>query len=289
MDRHNNHPTLANPATDLPANAQVPLNHCSLPASIIGSLVFQQHPVALQIDGVHELHKRLFTELDCISEQKQRALYFMDYMSVQFRLHHPEDTGLDMEAEKGRQRDKADYLRLLRGWLFDPNGREAAVMKSWVESRFGLLARYHNGLLYKDFKSEATSEKYAAYLQSRAQGLYATNALESQLDLVYSYCQFELARTYQQDQHLHLFRGINRLHEYEVLQRTDKFHAVLLLNNLNSFTRNRERADEFGDQILEIDACWQKVLFYSDLLPGLFIGEEEVIVIGGVHEVAISR
>ena len=264
------------------------MNHCNLPASIIGSLSFQHDPRPIYIDGVHELHRQLFTALDRIAEQIQRALYFMDYITVQFRFEHPEDTGLDTHSREMR-RDKADYLRLLRGWLFDPNGQEAAVMKSWVESRFGLLTRFHKGPLYKDLESGTTSSHYDAYLQSRTRGLYATNALESQMDLLYSYCQYELARTYQPTQLLHLYRGIGRLQEYEILQQTDRQHAILLLNNLNSFSRNRERADEFGEHILEVDACWQKILFYSGLLPGFLIGEEEVILIGGVYDVTITH
>ncbi len=264
------------------------MNRCNLPASIIGSLAFQRDPGPIYIDGVHELHRQLFTELDAIAEHERRAAYFMDYMTVQFRFEHPEDTGLDPRSS-GIRRDKADYLRLLRGWLFDPDGQEAAVMKSWVESRFGLLARFHKGPLYKDLESDTTSSHYAAYHRSRTRGLYATNALESQMDLLYSYCQYELARSYQPKQRMHLYRGIDRLRAYEILQQTDRHHASLLLNNLNSFTRNRERADEFGEQILEVDACWQKILFYSGLLPGFLVGEEEVILIGGIYDVTIAH
>jgi len=288
MDKHNKRRRQPTLVATLPPNAQVPINHCNLPASIIGSLSFQHDPEPIYIDGVSELHHRFFTELDGIAEPEQRAFHFMDYMTVRFRFKHPEDTGLDPHSS-GIRRDKADYLRLLRGWLFDPNGQEAAVMKSWVESRFGLSSRFHKGPLYKDLESDTTSSHYAAYLRSRTRGLYATNALESQMDLLYSYCQYELARTYEPTRLLHLYRGIDRLREYEVLQQTDRQHATVLLNNLNSFTRNRDRADEFGDHILEVDACWQKILFYSGLLPGFLFGEEEVILIGGVYAVTITR
>ena len=62
----------------------------------------------------------------------------------------------------------------------------------------------------------------------------------------------------------------------------------MLLNNLSSFTSNRERADEFGDYVLEVRVPWQKIMFYSDLLPGKLKGEEEVVVIGGVYDVVIG-
>jgi NAD+--dinitrogen-reductase ADP-D-ribosyltransferase len=269
----------------LPEDAQQTLNHCNLPAALLGSLQFQYHPTSLLLDGVHELHAPLFTRLDTLDEASQRAHYFMDYMVVQFRLHQLEDAGL--EQGKDGKRSKADYLRLLRGWLFDPNGREAAVLKGWVESRFGLLARFHHGPL-TNAADNSDDRNYQAYIRLRAQGLLGTNALEAQLDLLYSYCQYELARQYGPPQKIVLYRGIHHLNEYEVLKQVDKHHAVILLNNLNSFSAKRERADEFGDQVLEVEIPWQKVLYSSSLLPGVLEGEDEHLVIGGVYLVHIS-
>lgn len=289
MYKHKNRENSATQAASLPKTARLPINRCNVPAVILGSLIFQRNPVPIYIDGVHELHKHLFSALDNYSSREQRAEYFMNYLAVQFRFEHPEDTGLDMDSSKTGKRHKADYLRTLRGWLFDPNGQEAAVMKSWVESRFGLLTRYHNGPLYASSGNNAKTHRYNDFLESRARGLYATNALESQLDLLYSYCQYELARTCSPDLQARLYRGVNRPYEYEVLEQRARNHAVFLLNNLNSFTRNRDRAGEFGDYILEVSACWQKIVFYSDLLPGHLLGEEEVLLIGGVYEVDISR
>lgn len=281
---------ISNRVFALPAAAQQTLNHCNLPAALLGSLPFQHHPTSLFIDGVHELHAPLFATLDNIDEASQRARYFMDYMVVQFRLHLLEDAGL----EEGRddKRSKANYLRLLRGWLFDPNGREAAVLKGWVESRFGLLAQFHQGPLQardnnRD-KNDDSHENYQSYQQRRSQGLFATNALEAQLDLLYSYCQYELARQYAAQEKIILYRGIHQLDEYHVLKQIDKHHAVILLNNLNSFSARRERADEFGDQVLEADIPWQKILYVSSLLPGVLEGEDEHLVIGGVYLVHIS-
>jgi NAD+--dinitrogen-reductase ADP-D-ribosyltransferase len=62
----------------------------------------------------------------------------------------------------------------------------------------------------------------------------------------------------------------------------------VLLNNLNSFTQSRERADEFGDYILSVEVPLPKVLFYNRLLPGMLKGEDELVVIGGVYEVRIG-
>ena len=263
----------------LPNYAYLPINRCNLPPVILGSLSFQQHPTHLYIDGVNELHKCLFNALAQLAEHQQRAEYFMDYMTVHFRMHKLEEAGLG-EDEK-QKRSKADYLRILRGWLFNADNREAAVLKSWVESRFGLLTRYHKGDL-----DDYSGENYQIYLHERSQGLYATNALEAQIDLLYSYCQYELALTYD-DHPLTLYRGVNRIDSFEIIERQNKKQAIVLMNNINSFTSNRERADEFGDYILEVEIPWQKILFYSNLLPGMFKGEEEVLVLGGVYRVGV--
>lgn len=61
----------------------------------------------------------------------------------------------------------------------------------------------------------------------------------------------------------------------------------MLLNNLSSFTRTRDRATEFGDYILEAEIPVQKIFFHSELLPGVLKGEDECLVIGGVYEVEI--
>jgi len=263
--------------TTLPSYACLPVNRCNLPPQILGSLTFQRHPVFLEIDGVKILHKRLFAMLEELDDQSQRARRFMDYMVVQFRLHHLEEAGLEPDEQRG----KADYLRLLRGWMFNPDGREAAVIKGWVESRFGLLPRYHNGKLH-----HPEDQTYLCYLAARAEGLYGANALEAQLDLLYSYCQYELSKRYQPHQRLTLFRGVNRLEDYDLLTQEKTQQTVVLLNNINACTSCRERADEFGDLVMEVPAPWQKILFYSHLLPH-HVGEDEFLLIGGAYEVKL--
>ena len=69
--------------------------------------------------------------------------------------------------------------------------------------------------------------------------MYNTSALFDQLDLLYSYCQYELARRYPHDSHLLLYRGTNRLAAMEVVATDDPRHPVLLLNNINSFSGSR--------------------------------------------------
>jgi NAD+--dinitrogen-reductase ADP-D-ribosyltransferase len=279
MDEHRQ---TEHPASCLPSYARLPFNHCNLPPFILGSLTFQQHPVPLHLDAVEELHTELLRSLDAIDDSAQRSENFQDYMRSCFLLDHLDEAGFDPDCRR-RRRNKADYLRMLRGWLFDSDGMEAAVLKSWVESRFGLLPRNHRGPL-----GDFSSMNYLNYLIARARGLYNTNALEAQLDLLYTYCQYEIRRQYPAQQHIRLYRGINQINEHEVLEQTDKHTYVLILNNLNSFTSNRERADEFGDFIMETEIPLVKLLYIPELLPKTLRGEDEYLVIGGLYQVRLS-
>lgn len=288
MQEYDNLPTLCR-ATDktpnsvptrvptLPRDARLSINRCNLPAEILGGLAYQLHPAPLELDGVATLHRDLFQRLDAIPDASRRSEIFQDYITVHFRLEHLDEAGLSGRSKK---RANANYARMIRGWNFDADSREGAVMKGWVESRFGLLPRYHCEPL-----RNPSDTAYRRYIEMRTQGLYGTNALEAQLDLVYAYCQYEFARQQADITHLTLYRGINRLGEHERLADGADKRPILLLNNLNSFTRNRERAGEFGDYILAVQAPVPKILFHCQLLPGILKGEDEFLLIGGVYEV----
>ncbi|MET0065364.1 MAG: NAD(+)--dinitrogen-reductase ADP-D-ribosyltransferase [Candidatus Thiodiazotropha sp.] len=267
-------------AASLPSYARLSINRCNLPSVILGSLTYQYHPVSLEIDGVKQLHRELFSTLVDIDNAQTRADNFHDYMRSGFLLDHLDEAGFSRNS-RCIKRDKADYLRVLRGWMFDADSKEAAVLKSWVESRFGLRPRNHHGPL-----GDESSEQYQRYQYDRARGLYNTNALEAQLDLLYTYCQYEAARRFP-DQVI-LFRGTNQVREYEVLDRPEKRRYIMILNNLNSFSCDRTRADEFGDYILEVRVPIAKLLYFPDLLPGTLKGESEYLVIGGVYDVSVS-
>jgi len=267
-------------SASLPAAARLPINRCNLPAAILGSLTFQRHPTALHIDGVAELHRDLFERLGKLLNPEVRARHFMDYMTMHFRLESLEDAGLTPST--GRARPNADYLRVLRGWMFDSESREGAVLKGWVESRFGLLTRYHAGAL-----SYSGTDADLRYLQARASGVYNTNAIEAQLDVLYAYCQYELSQQKPGVEHLRLYRGVNDLPEHDWLCRTARHSGVVLLNNLNSFSSDPERADEFGDRILRAEVPLAKILCFSGLAPGILNGEKEYMVIGGIYQVEL--
>lgn len=268
-------------AIPLPKTARLPINRCNLPAAILGSLTFQHAPVPLELDGVKELHRGLFELLDKLDNAKERAQAFMLHMEASFFLGQPEQAGFT--ADSTLDRSRADYLKMVRGWAFDADGREGAVMKGWVESRFGLLQRYHGGPI-RDFSDDT----YRRYLEMRSAGLYGTNALEAQLDLLYTYCQYELARSHPGAAHLTLYRGVNRMDDHETLAELGGKRRVVLLNSLSSFTANKERAGEFGDYLLRARVPLTKVFCYTRLLPGMLQGEDEYAVIGGLYEVSIS-
>lgn len=266
----------------LPRSARLSINRVNLPAVILGGPTYQEHPVPLEIDGIHPFHEDLFGRLDEVETHAERARAFMDYMTVHFCLDHLEDAGLE-PGQRKKKRVNANYLRMVRGWSFDSDGREGAVLKNWAETRFGLLARHHAGCL-----GDRDSDARDAYMRQAAAGIYATNAIEAQLDLLYTYCQYELGVQHPHATHLTLYRGINHIDEHEVLERCERSRYLVLLNNLNSFTASRERADEFGDYILEVAAPLPKIFFYNQLLPGMLKGEDELVLIGGVYEVRID-
>lgn len=263
--------------TSLPLKARLPINRCNLPAVILGSLTFQQHPQPLYLDGVHELHKNLFITLDEIPTAEKRAEKFKDYMAVYFQIN---ETGqaTDNNWFIDYPRANANYLLMLRGWLFDSDQREGAIMKGWVESRFGLLPTWHKKRIY-----DADDPQYSVYLHERTSGIYNTNALDSQLDLLYSYCQFELSKQTPASSHITLYRGV----DYAAVKALNLNDNIMLLNNINSFSSTRERADEFGDFTIEVQVPLAKIFFYSGLLPGILHGEDENIVIGGMYKVQI--
>lgn len=268
--------------TTLPDYARLPINRCNLPAVILGSLTFQHHPTALLLDGVQELHRDLFAHLGHFDVPGQRAALFMRYMAAHFCLDALDEAGY--EAGRRIDRGRADYLRLLRGWFFDADGREGAVWKGWVESRFGLLPRFHGRPIHSP-----NDESYRAYLEARSMGLYNTNALEAQLDALYAYCQYELALRHPGSSHLLLYRGINHMNDHETLAVTDRHHKVMLLNNLSSFTTERTRAEEFGDVVISVEVPMAKVVAFDELLPLSIKGENEMMVIGGVYAVTVVR
>jgi NAD+--dinitrogen-reductase ADP-D-ribosyltransferase len=251
-------------------------NHCNLPPWVIASRHFNDNPQPLEIQGVRLANRFLFDKLDALASADERAAVFNDYMSVKFQLHQ-----WQQETATARKSLKNSYLRFLRGWMMDSNSVEGAVLKGWVESRIGLAPTFHNVPI-----AGVHDEKYLQYAHDRTKGSARTSAINSQLDLLYEYCQYELAKRYPDGGNLTLYRGTYERCEYDVLETLSKREEVVRLNNLNSFTMDEERAWEFGFIVWEVKVPLAKIFFYSELLPNSILkGEGECLVIGGEYRV----
>ncbi len=250
-----------------PLPSRTAFNRCNHAPWAIASLDFQQNPHALEIDGIAQTERRLFARLARIGTAEERAQVFHDYVVVKFQLDpHSGDP----------QAARSSYLTFLRGWGFDSNGFSGAVLKSWVESRFGLPATFHCGRLPDD------EEAVARYARDRMQGLARSFGIFMQLDLLYSFCQYELRRLLVGRQHLTLYRGTHDPDEYRIQPYQASQGQVVRLNNLSSFTADPEIAWEFGSSVWAVEVPWSKVVFFSGLLPRhLLEGECEYLVLGG--------
>jgi NAD+---dinitrogen-reductase ADP-D-ribosyltransferase len=251
-------------------------NLCNLPPWVIASRHFNEHPQPLEIQGVRLANRHFFQKLDAITEAAERATVFNDYMSVKYQLHHWQS-----QTDTARKSLMNSYLRFLRGWMMDANSVEGAVLKGWVESRMGIAPTFHKIRI-----SGIHAEEYMTYAMDRTKGSARTNAINSQLDLLYEYCQYELGKASSPETCLKLFRGTNDANDYAVLETIGKREQIVWLNNLVSFTDDEERAWEFGDTVWEIHAPLAKIFFYDKLLPNSILkGEGEYLVIGGEYRV----
>ena len=254
------------------------MNLCNLPPWAISSPEFNANPKPIEIQGVRRAHRHLFERLPGLPDAAARAKAFLDHMDVAFQLHQWEKE----TSALGRKSLKNNYLRFLRGWMFDANSVEGAVLKGWVESRIGIPPTFHKGPI-----EDVHSDGYAAYLVDRMRGSARTSAIQAQLDLLYEFVQEEL-RLRGEPAAFTLYRGVHDFSEHRVLDRGERNRMRLRLNNLNSFTPDFERAFEFGTKVLEVRVPACKVFFRADLLPGALLkGEEEVLAIGGDFDVVV--
>jgi NAD+--dinitrogen-reductase ADP-D-ribosyltransferase len=251
-------------------------NLVGVPTGLLASPAFNAFPVALHIASVREQNRSLFKMLSEAEAPDVAAGMFEAYMATMFDLDDQDRDG------RGPARFRASsYLRLLRGWGYEANSPEGAVLKGWVESRFGLFPTFHKAAIDR-FSGTA----WITYVEEKMSSRFHSNAIQSQLDLLYEFCQWSLGRFHSVGQkHITLFRGTNSFEEQQLLQRIDKRHVVVKLNSLLSFTSERELAESFGDIILEVEVPTVKILFFNSLLPKHALkGEGEYVVIGGDYE-----
>jgi NAD+--dinitrogen-reductase ADP-D-ribosyltransferase len=259
-------------------------NLVGVPTGLLASAAFNDYPLPLHIRGVHESHPRLFDLLAAAGSHAEAGKHFQDYMDETFSLRQDKTDA----AGPPVRRFRATYLRLLKGWGYDANSREGAVLKGWAESRFGLFPTFHKTPLAR-FASGAWSR----YVEEKMASRFYNNDIYSQLDLLYEFCQWSLARWFRPGQHhIALYRGVNDFREDNLLRgqtHPRRGPALMRLNNVVSFTAQRSIACEFGDTILETRVPTVKILFFNDLLPRHPLkGEAEYLVIGGDYRVTVS-
>ncbi len=249
----------------------LPLNRCNLPAHIIASPNYQTAPIPLKLDGVSPFYSDLFDRLKLEKKAKGRAQCFMDYMAVRFRL--PGNDLTPWPEADTIPRPQANYRKLILGWMFDSDSDAGAAWRWWVESRFGLRTLYHKVPI-----CDQDGVTYHQFMQACARGIYNTNDLACQLDLLYSYCQYELKCRHKNKTHLTLFRGENGKPIYPM---TDE--KLVCLNNLSSFTDQEDEAFRFGSKIFSVQVPLTKIVCFDSLLPGALGGEAEFMVLGGCY------
>lgn len=258
------------------------INLVGVPAGLISSAEFNAYPQKLSIAGVQQTHRGLFQLLAGAQDMNQAAEIFRHYMEIVFGLAPPTP---EMRGAE-RRRYRSSYIKLLEGWGFDANSPQGAVLKGWVESRFGLIPTYHKAEL-KHFPSPA----WVGYLEAKLSSRFHNNSIHAQLDLLYEYCQWVVARFEQPGgECMKLWRGINCHGEQMIVEGSLRAgECVVRLNNLVSFTRVRAHAEEFGDWILEAQVPAAKLLFFPGLLPHAPLnGEGEVLALGGLYRVKAS-
>jgi NAD+---dinitrogen-reductase ADP-D-ribosyltransferase len=263
-------------------------NLVGLSTDLLGSATFNDHPMEIHLSGVREMNKNLFEMLSQAESLGEAGDAFYKYMMAMFGIDPEQMEKERAEAEKDgvkRRRYRSSFLRLLKGWGHDSNGPEGAVLKGWVESRFGLFPTFHKSIL-----GRVGGPDWATYVEEKMSSRFHNNSIYTQLDMVYEFSQWALAKFAAPGQpHIKLFRGTNSFDEHQVVERIDKKTVVMRVNNLASFSSDRSVADCFGDTILTAQVPAVKIVFFNTLLPiHPLKGEGEYLVIGGDYRVTAS-
>jgi NAD+--dinitrogen-reductase ADP-D-ribosyltransferase len=260
-------------------------NLVGVPARVLASTAFNARPTPLVIAGTFAAHRTLFELLDACGDLNEAHDMFSHYLHVAFGLRKPEPHELAALSVYEQRRWRSSWRKLLQGWGMDSNGPAGAVLKGWVESRFGLSPAFHKAPLER-FPSPA----WVNYMQEKVASRYHNNNIYQQLDLLYSFCQWALRRVRDDSgkaaQHLQLWRGSNQFEEQLLSGSLQARHCTVRLNNVVSFSLSEEDASCFGDWVMEVQVPVAKVLVFPDLLPGQVLqGEQEVLALGGDYEV----
>ncbi len=250
------------------------------PSDLLASCEFNENPAPLCIWGVREMNRSLFDMLAQAGDLQEAGEAFSCYMMAMF--------GIDPEQQEkagkgaGRRRFRSSFLRLIKGWGYDSNSPEGAVLKGWVESRFGICPSYHKVVIEGD-----STAAWTTYVEEKMSSRFHNNAIWVQLDLLFEFCQWAIGRfAFPGQTHVTLYRGVNAFDEHRIVERASKRSVVIRLNNLTSFTSDRSIATCFGDTILTAQVPLCKIVFFNGLLSSHPLkGEGEYLAIGGEYRV----
>jgi NAD+--dinitrogen-reductase ADP-D-ribosyltransferase len=273
---------------------RAPLGHSSnlvgVSTAFLASPDFNARPLPLDLPHVQGEARALFEMLAEAEDMADAVAAFHAMMAASFCLDPDQQDPAERAGRRradGTRRFRSSYLRLLKGWMFETGGPEGAVLKGWVESRFGLLPTWHGEPI-----THIPCAGWLRYVEQKMNSRFHDNAIHSQLDLVFTFCQWALRRFVRAgESHLTLYRGIilSQGGEDQILERTDRRHALVRFNNLVSFTADRTVAECFGDWILTVRVPTAKIVFFADLLPRHPLkGEAEYLVIGGDYAVEMA-
>ncbi len=249
-------------------------NLINIPTYMFVSAEYNLNVLPITISGVWEYYADIFNTIKQASTVKDAAVTFTNAMDTLFSLN-----------EKHNGKKMGSYTRLLKGWLFDSNSVEGAVMKGWVESRFGITPFFH-----KEIITDVDCEAYYGFMVEKMDSRHNKNLIFHQLDLLYTYTQCILETFYRKClPKITLYRGVNDLSEHLVVKEYDKTRICIEQNSLVSFTSDKEIASQFGDYILTSEIPYTKIVFFSEVLPNLsFCGEKEYIVLGGRYDTSVN-
>ncbi|MCW2273706.1 NAD(+)--dinitrogen-reductase ADP-D-ribosyltransferase [Rhodoblastus acidophilus] len=254
-------------------------NLVGLPSARLASADYAVAPSELRITGVREMNAPLFEMLGLSSDIAEASEALDKYMTAIFGL---ESQQWRDEAKKSGPCFRWSFVRLLLGWEHDSSSREAAVLKGWVHSRFGLPPAHHREKI-----AEVSDPFWQSYVADNMASGYHANSIYAQLDLLYEYVQWTMRNLAHPGQtHLRLYRGVDRSSEQIVRRERTK---LLRVNSLSSFTTDRATADCFGSLVVSLQAPLTKILFANALLAFFpFRAEREVLLIGGDYPVTIE-
>ena len=259
-------------------------NMVGMPTAMLTNAEFNDYPKPIRISGVREMNRNLFEMLGQAESREEAAEAFYSYMIAMFAIEPEqwEQPRKDSGQTPGpSMRFRSSYLRLLRGWGYDSSGSEGAVLKGWVESRFGIPPLYH-----KEPIRSYNDAAWMDYTEQKMNSRFHNNAIHTQLDILYEFCQWQFETFADPDRtHITLYRGTN-LPDGALIALPDGKGKLLRLNNLVSFSGDRDVASCFGDLIVTARIPRCKILFFNALLPVHPLrGENEYLVIGGDYHV----